>query len=216
VCENFEILTAERAELWPATNGRLTISAGVVFAPVSLPLSSSIEMAESLLASAKAGGRKAKGGNGSKDPAAAYVDWCSVVGGVTEHPATARQRDYRFKDNDIDKIVSLTRRPYSIDNLAGLLELTKKYQDMPLSLLHQTRSRLQDAYWGRRVWVERMAKHGRALAEDLAEPEEWGKSENGRWREGDGPQGKERHTDVLDAIELLLERTRMSRRTVGD
>ena len=51
---------AKKKELWVATNGELTISAGILYAPVTLPLSEAIDYAESLLASAKSKGRDLK------------------------------------------------------------------------------------------------------------------------------------------------------------
>ncbi len=201
--------SAKRA-LWPATGGRLTISAGVLFAPVSLPFATAVEYAESLLASAKSKGRNLKR---TGEPAPACIDWDSVTASVLEHPATARQRESRFLDQDLGEIVTLTRRPYTIDDLAVLQDRANDYGKVPHSILQQAASALRAGYWDRQVWRARLLKHQPELARDLEEPKEW-KGPHGRWIREERDHECERTTDVLDALDLLIEKHRMQRDTL--
>lgn len=224
VCRSFSAHTRARNEawksehgddLWPATGGRLTISAGVLFAPVSLPLSSALPMAESLLASAKGEGRRLAAADAS-GPAPACLDWESITGSVVEHPAAARRRDRLFHDQDLDEQVALTQRPYALEDLAGLERLVRQYGRLPRTVLHHLRRHLRAPFWERRVLVARLEKHHRDLARDLAEPEHWeSDAPSGRWTRTQRGGVWERSTDVLDAMDLLVEEARMGRQTVG-
>jgi hypothetical protein len=104
--------------LWPATSGRTTISAGVLFCPVTMPLHAAVPYAEALLASAKAGGRSVK--RPHDQPSPAFIDWESVTESVLDNPADRRRRELEFIDGDTNSRVSLTRRPYSMRDFAEL------------------------------------------------------------------------------------------------
>ena len=67
---------AEVKPLWPATNGELSISAGILYAKVTFPLHTAIPYAESLLSSAK-GAYRGKGRSGAPTPAA--IDWDAIT-----------------------------------------------------------------------------------------------------------------------------------------
>ena len=54
----FEECSMKNKHLWPATDNGLTISAGILYAPVGLPLHTAIPYAEKLLNSAKTRGRE--------------------------------------------------------------------------------------------------------------------------------------------------------------
>ena len=211
----------QKTELWPATGGELTISAGVLFAPVSLPLATAIPYAESLLASAKHRGRSEAQGEGKPSPEC--LDWEFITSSLLEHPATSRQRDFLFIDEDLNEEVSLTCRPYTLKNFLELENLCDRYakkDEFPRQLVHQTMVELNKSYWQRRVYMARIAKSHPALYEDLFEPEDLGKKHSSRWqvsrvvsgKKGEGAQ-KGRETDVLDALLLLEEGHRMSKTT---
>lgn len=219
VCGAFERESREQAtkaakagvDLWPATGGTLSISAGVLFAPVSLPLASAIPYAEGLLASAKGEGRKHQL-SGQRTPPC--VDWESVTEGLLDQPHTRRQRELRFLDEDLDEIVELTRRPYTLEGFERLEALANRNRTVPGTIRQQLIGGLQAGYWDRQVFRARLGKHQRTLADDLAEDEKQPGSLNGRWRrEQDATVGKRsvpvRSTDLLDAILLLEEDSRM-------
>ena len=198
-------------ELWPASkSGGLTISAGILYAPVSLPLASAIPYAESLLASAKCLGRKRRP-YGEATPAC--VDWECVTEGLIDTPHARRQRELRFSDGDLDgEIVELTRRPYTISDIGDLMKLVKDYREVPPAIRHQVLPAMRSGYWDRQVFTARLGKHHEALAEAL---DEGGDREHpkGRWkREKDKNNDKIyiRSTDVVDPLLLLEEDARMN------
>ena len=108
----------DELELWPATNGELTISAGVLFCPVSLPLHTAIGYAESLLASAKSRGRKVYDEQKrSNTPTPASIDWEQVTDSIVDTPSARRQREMQFIDGDTGRTVLLTSRPVPLSSL---------------------------------------------------------------------------------------------------
>ena len=86
----------------------LTMSAGVLFCKTSLPLHTAIPYAERLLANAK--GRYRNDSPNHATPAA--VDWETITDTMIDSPTARRNRDLRFIDNEINRTVHLTRRPY--------------------------------------------------------------------------------------------------------
>jgi hypothetical protein len=185
----------------------------VLFAPVSLPLSSAIEMAGALMGQAKVEGRR-RAAEG--EPSPACVDWQAVTGGVVESPQTMRQRDWFFFDRDIEESVQLTRRPYQVQDLEKLRELADEYQKLPAAIVHQAQESLRAGYWDRKIWTARLGKHRGSLATHLAESE-GGRDlpGNSRWERHQTEDGWVRSTDVLDVMELIVEEIRMSRQTVS-
>ena len=212
-------------DLWSATGGQLSISAGILFAPVSLPLATAIPYAESLLASAKHHGRQDKPDGA---PAPACVDWESVTSSVIDHPALSRQRQLVFQDDDEDvhEVVELTRRPYTLEKLgtagddldtADTLEaLATRLEELPTTILHQVLPAMRAGYWDRRVWLARLAKSQGELVRALSDagPGETKGRKGSRWRFETREGEVHRSTDVLDAIDILTERSRMTRDTV--
>jgi hypothetical protein len=200
-------------EMWPATGGDISISAGVLFSPVGLPLHASIPYAESLLASAKGKGRQARAASG---PAPACIDWESVTEGLVDHPASRRARELRFVDEDIDEVVELTRRPYTLEDFEELEALARSYRDIPATTRHQVLASLRSGAADRMVLVARLGKSCELLARHLLEGGKGrpslGPTSGGRWMvtaNGDG-----RCTDVVDAMLLLEESARMEWETV--
>lgn len=112
----------EPSRLWPATDGSTTISAGVLFCPVSMPLHSAIPYSEELLALAKGRGRAAnpKSG-GTPKPSTACIDWESVTESVLDHPEHRRRRELEFCDGDDgNALIRLTKRPYTLSDFEQL------------------------------------------------------------------------------------------------
>jgi len=107
-------LAGTTASLWPATGNRLTTSAGVLFVKTTYPLHSAMLIAENLLAMAKHRGRSvATPGS----PAPSAVDWETITESFVDHPAARRQRELVFFDQDINREVRLTARPYLLSDL---------------------------------------------------------------------------------------------------
>jgi hypothetical protein len=199
-----------RRSLWPATDDVLTISAGVLYAPTSLPLSSAIPYAESLLALAKAEGRRQHG-----KAAPSCVDWESVTESLLDRPELRRQREMVFRDLDLGgEEVQLTQRPYTMDAFEELQRSAKILADVPVSVLHRLQDGLRAPAFERQVFVNRLRKNHPELAEELREPlpdDKNGKAGFGKgWRRRPGRGGKEsRATHVLDMVGLVLEARRM-------
>lgn len=214
ICDEFAALSRRAAEreqaereqaergidLWPATGGALTISAGILYAPVSLPLAAAIPYAESLLASAKQKGRRERPTEGPVPPS---VDWESCTEGLIDTPAARRHRELRFRDGDNDEVVELTQRPYTLEGIEELSGLVEKYREIPNTIRHEVLPGLRQGYWDRCVHVARLAKHRHELAADLDE-------KSGRWRTETKSGDRCRSTDVVDALLLLEEDNRMS------
>ena len=207
------------SSLWPATGGKISISAGVLFCSTGLPLSSAIPYAESLLASAKHKGRALKKG---RDPAPACVDWEHVTESLLDHPGLRRMRELRFVDMDLGhEVVELTRRPYTVEGVENLLKLCTRYRDVPGTIRHQIQRGLRAGFWDRQVMLARLGKHQDKLAADLAEEADRDRKANKlpkdtRWeRIEDSPGIGRRHTDVIDALQLMEEASRMERQTQG-
>lgn len=199
-----EVRAQHHIELWPATGGSLTVTAGVLFAPVSLPLASAISYTELLLASAKSKGRNKTNGK----PAPPCIDWESVTEGLIDTPHARRQRELIFEDADINARVALTRRPYTLDEFSQLFELRNRYKDIPSTIRHQVLPGLRAGFWDRKVFVARLGKHQQVLIDDLDETE---KQAKGRWKETTEKDNKKcRSTDVVDALLLMEEDSRMS------
>ena len=201
--------------LWPATGGQLTISAGVLFTSVSLPLASAISYSESLMASAKGRGRKTAV-PGQSSPAC--VDWESVTEGLLDSPADRRGREFRFLDEDIHEVITLTRRPYAMEELEMLDQMMGRYEKVPATVRHQILPGLRTGYWDRQKFVARLGKHQEALTADLNEEEKLSAAPGVGWQQDSeveirGRTCKSRSTAVVDALLMLEERGRMERGT---
>ncbi|MDW8373613.1 MAG: hypothetical protein RMM29_08225 [Planctomycetota bacterium] len=206
--------TKHGISLWPATGGQLTISAGVLFCPMKLPLATAIPYAEQLLASAKGLGRKERQ---QGQPAPACLDWEAVTEGTLETPAARRQRDLRFLDESSSPptLIELTCRPYTLERFADLERRAEAYRAVPATLRHQVLPALRAAYPERLLWHSRLDKRAtrwQRFVADLAEGD--GRQPSGRWQVDrlriDGQEVPRRRTDVLDALLLLEERERMA------
>lgn len=220
VSERFGDLSGEEAAeaqgqgiiLWPATGGQLSISAGIVYTGVTLPLYSSIHYAESLLASAKGKFRK-KGEPGNPTPAA--VDWENITETMLDTPAARRNRELRFKDGDLGGAeVRLTDRPYQFgEPLDKLHHLRDQLAKAPRSLLAEAMLQLRRP-WAERVrWLTAVAKRNATLHKllDESNPAKPGPS----WSVTTGSgNGDIRTTSFADAVLLLEESHRMTQETV--
>ena len=209
----WEETSAQNPHLWSATGGKLTISAGVLYCPVTLPLHTAIPYAEALLASAKTKGRKL---NTAKEnvPSPACIDWEQVTDSVIDTPAAKRQREFFFLDKEIDRVVKLTSRPYSLeeyDELEGLARLygegrrSKGIKPIPRTVRHRVLPALSRCSSERFAFVAEIKKNHRNLYQDLCEYE----MNRSRWKEVEGAMV----TDVIDALLLLEEDERMEKET---
>jgi hypothetical protein len=204
-------------ELWPATNGKLTISAGVLYCPVHLPLHTAIGYTESLLALAKGRGRKdaVKG-----EPSPECIDWEQITDSIVDTPMARRQREFIFsdKDRDPERSVVLTSRPCTLEEYTEIEHLAKRYdgefikfEKIPNSIRHKVLPSMRKGFADRLAFIAEIAKHQELLASHLSEKEfEIGK-EKTHWKY-DGAISQK--TDVIDALLLLEEISRMKEGTV--
>jgi hypothetical protein len=198
--------------LWPATNGRLTISAGILYCPISLPLHTAIPYTESLLASAKHRGRSHKKGK-EVSPSAASLDWEQITDAAIDTPAAKRQREFRFFDEEIEEIVELTQRPYTLYEYTLLEEVSKRYRQIPPTIRYRILPALQQNYSTRLAFSAQVKKnYAQKLYSDLCE---YPNTSGSRWTTRiDRENRKVRSIDVVDALLLLEEDERMKKETI--
>lgn len=197
--------------LWPATGGELTISAGVLYCPVSLPLHTAINYAESLLASAKSRGRK-DAVDGKPTPAS--IDWEQVTDSVVDTPAARRQRELIFTDNDTNKLVVLTSRPFTLGEFEEIKALAEEYKKIPASTRQKVLPAMRQGFSDRLAFVAEIAKHQSGLAAHLTEKGYEIGSGKTRWVYKTINGKEEQSTPVIDALLLLEESSRMTKETV--
>lgn len=214
LCQEFESLSAEAdadGRLWLGTGGKLTISAGILYAGTSLPLAAGIRYAENLLASAKGAGRKRQSSN---HPSPAAVDWEQLTEGAIDTPAERRGRELRFIDgDDEDREVRLTRRPWVLRDMESILDARiKDLSSLPTSIGEQVMANLKQPLLRRCQSMAKLKKSHKGLYELLEESPD-GKQRGAGWSlEGD-KQPKALRTDVVDALLLIQEDRRMQQET---
>lgn len=204
----FEKTSAETPDLWPATNGRLTITAGVLYTPVTLPLHTAIPYSEALLASAKTEGRKhTKQGEASPE----CIDWEQITDTIIDTPAAKRQRELLFKDEDIGRIVKLTQRPYTLKRFSEIEKVAQKYdRDVPASIRHKILPAISKPYAERLgFYAESKKNHAHTIFADLNEFDE--QNPGTSWLLS--TDKKEQSTHIIDALMLLEEKSRMQKET---
>jgi hypothetical protein len=206
--EGKRVTEATGVSAWPATGGRLTLSAGILFCPVTLPLHTAIPYAETLMAGAKKKGRECKGGS-EPSPSPSCLDWEQVTDGVIDTPSARRQRELRMIDqDDAGTTVELTRRPYTLDEFRDLERLAEGYRSIPATIRHSVLPGLRKGRFDRLAFYARIAKNHPTLFEAL---QEWPKP-GGRWKVD--PAARVMSTDIVDALLLLEEEHRMEKETV--
>ncbi|MDR3196922.1 MAG: hypothetical protein LBU34_03545 [Planctomycetaceae bacterium] len=218
--EKFNDLSKQHKELWVGTNGELTISAGIAYTNVSLPLHTSLPYAESLLGNAKRKFRNDKK-DGEATPAA--IDWEHITESMLDTPTARRNRDSVFYDNDISTKIVLTERPYNFESLDELLKLKAELQTVPRSLLAECQTILT-LPWAKRIQrLAALKKQNNKIFEKLKEENFDGKL-GSAWTEKtiDKPNDNypnlktERTTKFLDAVSLLEEDHRLTQNTTED
>lgn len=188
-------------DLWPATGNRLTISAGVLFCKTSFPLSSALDYAENLLASAKSGFRETD--LNKRAPSEPAVDWETITETLVDSPAERRHREMWFRDEELGEKIVLTDKPYTIEALKELetglmVELAK----LPGSLRSSILPGLSQPWSLRTAFLASIGKRHFDLWRNLGE-------NDGKW------WLKNQHkTQVIDALTLLDEERRMEQETI--
>ncbi len=210
VMEAFERESAKTPELWVGTGGKLTISAGILFSPVSLPLHSALNYTEMLLASAKTHGRDLRQHTGSPG-SPACLDWETVTEGLLDSPAARRQREFLFEDPETGNRVELTSRPYSKTELDSLEEMKQYLQDIPRNIQYQFHPALLAEKPRRMAFYARIGKNYSFVKDALIEPVEDINDRYGTWWE---ISGNRQRTRVLDALLLLQEEYRSEQETI--
>lgn len=200
--------------LWPATGNELSISAGILYAKISVPLHMAIPYAEALLKSAKSAFRKLA--EPGRRPTPAAVDWDVITDTLVDTPAERRKRELRFLDADLKEEVRLTRRPYSLleripgrGDLAELLQLKDELAHVPPSVRAKLLPALQRPWNERVAFVASLAKRQPFLQRQLWEglDDDLGAS----WhRDPDSKPHPVRETCLPDALMLLEEDRRLA------
>jgi hypothetical protein len=224
-------LAAERhrsEQLWPGSNNQLSISAGVLFSNVSLPLHSAIHYAEALLKNAKKTYRLFGKSNGqSTGPTPAAVDFEAVTDSLLDTPTERRRRELLFTDPEIGQQICLTMRPYRLfddplpeqgsdsDTPPVTWEYLNDLADQLAELPTSVRSGLLPAM--RRSWSERTEyfasmlkrypKIVKLFSEGLIEPDKIGPG----WF---CSKQSARKCSIADALILLEEERRSRQMTV--
>ncbi|MDO5581750.1 MAG: hypothetical protein Q4G69_11525 [Planctomycetia bacterium] len=204
-------------DLWPGTSGKLTISAGIAYTGITLPLSLSIPYAENLLGSAKGKYRKEKG---EKEPTPAAVDWESITETMIDSPADRRRRDLTFIDKDINTEIILTQRPFRIDpkeneiTLDDVKRLKEELEKMPRSVLTDLMTVLT-LPWGERVArLAAMAVQNPKILDWLDEGINAKEKFGSCWKIQQNGEKTIRSNWFLDALMLLEEEKRMGKETI--
>jgi hypothetical protein len=201
----FEKRSQDHSELWPATQGGLSITAGILFAPVTLPLHTAIPYSESLLASAKGRGRK----EGKPDrPTPACIDWEQITDTVVDTPAARRQRDMLFYDQAIQRVVKLTQRPYTLQTFTRVQNLAEQYSHLPRTTRHKIFPALRKGHAERLAFAAEIKKNHPDLFSAINEFD----LSSGCWEFNEDKT--EQSTMLIDALMLLEEENRMTKETV--
>lgn len=206
----FEASSQKHKPLWPATNNGLTISAGILYAPVTLPLHTAIPYAEKLLSSAKTRGRE-KATPGEASPAC--IDWEQITGTVIDTPGAKRERDLIFMDEEIQRIVRLTRRPYTMTEFSKVETLADKYSRdrscrLPRTIRHRILPALGKGQAQRLAFYAQIKKNHPHLFATLNELD----MEKSGWRLDS--EKNEQSLGLIDALMLIEEECRMEQETV--
>ena len=145
VIEKFEATSTCVTELISSENvpRHLTISAGIVFTKVTLPLFLSIPYSQRLLKNAKKISRSEKSPEESskeeEKPKPSAIDWEHITETMIDKPAKRRERDMIFIDPDMEgkPEICLTRRPYRANKHGKLKELIEKlnHNNIPCCVL---------------------------------------------------------------------------------
>ena len=201
-----------RESFWPATGGEVTISAGVLFAPVTYPLHTAIPYAESLLASAKSAGRKANESK-AKTASPSSIDWESVTEGLLDTPAARRHRELRFFDEGAGYGLQLTKRPYLLSDFERLQEKAGCLVTMPASVRASVLPSLRQPLNERLAFYAQIKKNHKPIFDAL---QEFDRTLSTGWTKTASCNGEDYYeTDIIDAFLLLEEKTRMEKPTRG-
>lgn len=211
VMKAFHEASRKYGNLWLGTGGELTISAGILFAPVSLPLHSALNYAEQLLASAKTHGRDLKRDSHAK-VSPACLDWESVTEGLLDTPRARRQREFLFHDGETGKQVELTARPYGMDEFAGLEKIKGELEKVPQNILYQLHPALRAQKVERMAFYARIGKNYPFIRENLMEPLAGVEEKYGSW--WDVSVKEKQKTSLIDAVLLMQEDSRMEIETI--
>lgn len=204
-------------QLWPGTGGQLTISAGIAYTGITLPLFLSIPYAEQLLGSAKGKYRDKKVEGG---PTPSAIDWESLTETMVDTPAMRRKRDLTFYDSDLGKEICLTMRPYQVlldseqsdrPTLNHVKKLQKDLRNLPRSVRTELMTVLKLPWGERTARLVAMAVREKRIFEwlddNILEQNSlgscWQKDENGKL-----------YNWFLDALLLLEEDERMEKETI--
>ena len=192
-------------KFWAGTGGELTISAGMLFCPVGLPLHTAIPYAETLLSSAKTLGRSLKSNAGAATPPC--LDWEQVTDGLIDTPAGKRQREFTFYDGDRGVDIFLTDKPYSIDAFKELMIQAREYENIPATVRHKVLPGLFQPFDERLAFYAMLGKNHSGIVEKL-------KDDLCDYHNEHKKPKQAVSTNVVDALLVLEEEIRMQKTTI--
>ncbi|MCA9259982.1 MAG: hypothetical protein KDA61_12310 [Planctomycetales bacterium] len=219
--KNYRIQTQQR--LWPASNDRLTISAGVLYCKKSYPLHAAVDYAHSLLGSAKGRFR------GSQAPMPAAIDFDVATDSLLDSPAERRQRELQFVDDELDEEVRLTERPYRLsnsrsdagDDVMSLADLESEIDEvltsadgpLPRSLQATLLGTMTQPWSARVQLLLSLSRKYPRLYERYVEERVVAPGKGWRRRSCDAGSRQIRSTSLIDALLILEEKRRQERET---
>ena len=210
-------LEEDKIDLWPATNGRLSISAGVLYCKTSFPLNMGINYAEQLLKNAKSEFRSKD--KNATEPTMPAVDWDAITDSFVDSPAERRRREMWFKDGETGKEIHLTQKPYAIppkdrpapDKRLTLDELVQQFEKVlsneKNSFLSTLLPGLRQTWSNRVLYLASIGKNHSEIQKNLWEVD--GVDKLGKWWIPDKDNDNIQQTPIIDALTLLKEERRM-------
>lgn len=212
-------------QLWPGSGNELSISAGVLFANLHMPLHAAIPYAEDLLKNAKRVYRQPLNQEDSEQrrPTAAAIDFEVVTDSLLDTPTERRRRELEFTDSELGVEVRLSRRPYRLfaqsvdanpsrkdDTWEKLDALADDLYAIPPSVRAEFLPRMRGP-WSQRVeFIASLQKRFASIAELYAE----GITSDSQIGEGwYASEDNSRECGLADALVLLEEEKRSRQAT---
>ena len=222
MAQGFQDESQNWQSLWPATKGKLTMSAGILYTHTSFPLHMSLPYTEELLRNAKNRFREESNADETPtDPSPAAVDWDSITETLVDTPEARRQRELFFEDSESEvRHIGLTRRPYSLaqdgpePKLKDLYDLKSALvrEHVSPSVLARVLPALKRPWSQRVAFIASVAKRHPILMQQLWEG---GAQPGAAWvtHKDKNSDNTMRVTGFPDALLLLEEEHRMTQTT---
>lgn len=212
-------------QLWPGSGNELSISAGVLFANLHLPLHAAVPYAEDLLKNAKRVYRQLANAAGAQQqmPTAAAVDFEVVTDSLLDSPTERRRREFEFNDPELGVEIHLSRRPYRLfkkssqanpprkdDTWADLEALANRLHEIPPSVRAEFMQKMRGPWSQRTEFMASLQKRYsdvvKLYAEGISTDDQLGSGWHTR-------EKNSRECGLADALILLEEEKRSRQQT---